>query len=330
MCALPFHVRRRQVSPAASMVEPIVVATHEQRPLTRRGGRALDFLLRPSSQASNASQRQRHRQQRDGGVPTQTRQVVAIVSSEEEEKPAVAPFGTDLAAWLEWKGAEAESAQLLASKVAGRQQQLAAADPEEEAKRARARLAHELRVVKDRRSGVLHKPWAFFTPYLMALRLCIGLPIGTGYSRVFPWLIVGDFATASDENTLLTLRVSHLWNCAAELPELRDDRFVTDKIYLKPRIEQSISSHWITVFNSLDRVQTCRGCAFLYCNNGGDRSPAVVVAYLMYRWRILLADAFTFVLLSRPSAMPNRQYMMALAQYEVRSPRWSKRCCTCF
>lgn len=337
------------MSPAA-LIEPSGVASYERQTLTRRGGRSVD-ALRSDAFASDASNPQRQKSQLYD-VPTQTRIVQAVVTSANEEAPALAPFGADPATWAVWASLNADSSQSLWH--SGASLGNTHIDPEEEEKRARAKAAHEYRVVKvcvlgsvfttiqlvfffgwfcivlvigaddygstspqDRRSGALHKPWAIYTPYLMALRLWIGLPIGTGYSRIFPWLYVGDFAAASDEDTMLTLRVTHLWTCAAELPELRSNGFVTDKIYLKAKLEHSIAAHWHVVFSSLDRVQTCRGCAFLYCTTGGDRSAAVVVAYLMFRWRILLGDAFYFVILSRPTMMPSRQYMVELARYEV-------------
>ncbi|QLL34167.1 hypothetical protein HG536_0G00240 [Torulaspora globosa] len=59
------------------------------------------------------------------------------------------------------------------------------------------------------------------------------------------------------------------------------------------------------------------GAAFIHCQAGVSRSAAFVIAYLMYRYGLVLKTALHAVRRKRPSAYPNENFMEQLAIYEA-------------
>ncbi len=61
----------------------------------------------------------------------------------------------------------------------------------------------------------------------------------------------------------------------------------------------------------------CNKKVFVHCSAGASRSPTIVIAYLIWRNKMTLNDAFNLVKEKRPIIQPNPGFLQQLKQFEI-------------
>jgi atypical dual specificity phosphatase len=78
-----------------------------------------------------------------------------------------------------------------------------------------------------------------------------------------------------------------------------------------------ILEHFPSCNNFLDEaMDSSEGKALVHCQAGVSRSPSVVIAYLMYKNKLTLSEAYNFVIARRTYIKPNFGFMHQLCLYE--------------
>lgn len=131
-----------------------------------------------------------------------------------------------------------------------------------------------------------------------------------------PFLYLGDWKLAADVDTLRSMGVTHLLNCAREVPVY----YTLAKKVLHLRMDDSPSFPIDTYFNDAiafieDAYHTTpNGVVYVHCAAGISRSATIVLAYMVYKG-VKLNDAISMLKVARPIVHPNHGFLSRLAAY---------------
>ena len=102
-----------------------------------------------------------------------------------------------------------------------------------------------------------------------------------------------------------------------ELPKGRYSYRVKTKHILADDSERyNIRYNFDEAFRFIEDATSRGGRVLVHCAMGISRSATIVIAYLMYKYRVPLSTAFDFVKSRRPEINPNPGFMNTLQQFE--------------
>jgi len=136
-----------------------------------------------------------------------------------------------------------------------------------------------------------------------------------------PVLYLGPGRDAANLSDLLAVNVSHILNCADDVENFHDGRFIYKNLMIADFGQDKGSARTFR-----DAAEFCRGAAagsdgddciagvvLIHCANGTNRSPTVAVAVVMQLWGLSLREAWTIVKRARPAVLPmsdNREQLL--------------------
>ncbi|XP_059412840.1 dual specificity protein phosphatase 16-like [Carassius carassius] len=135
-------------------------------------------------------------------------------------------------------------------------------------------------------------------------------------SRILPHLYLGA-ETDVTQDALSDRGISYVLNVSRCCPQ---PSFLPQSQYLRIPIDDSLRDdllHWIPqALHFIDGAMSC-GCSVLvHCAAGISRSPALAVAYVMYRLKMDLDHAYRFVKERRPTISPNFNFLGQLQLFQ--------------
>ena len=118
----------------------------------------------------------------------------------------------------------------------------------------------------------------------------------------------------SFDSSLLT----QVLNVAMELPVHNrfNFRVKTKQIMADDSQSYNIRYNFEEAFKFIEDARSKGGRVLVHCAMGISRSATIVLAYLMYKYRVPLNTAYEFVKARRPEINPNPGFMTILQQYE--------------
>ncbi|KAG2825740.1 hypothetical protein PC118_g4727 [Phytophthora cactorum] len=105
-------------------------------------------------------------------------------------------------------------------------------------------------------------------------------------------VLLGSRENAEDSRLLNMLGITHICNCATQIGNSFEAKFIK-------------------------RVERLRGRVLIHCISGVSRSPALLIAYLMIDKKIPLLEAYNMVKRKRHIVQPNQAFRLQLAKYEL-------------
>lgn len=159
------------------------------------------------------------------------------------------------------------------------------------------------------------------TSELLGLLLRNRRPTGP-FNEVWPGIYIGDAHTAQDKPALLGLGVTHVLN-AADGPSHIDTGpgFYSDTCIRYHGVEApdskdfDLSPYFHPAADFIHEGLAQRGKVFVHCARGISRSAALVLAYLMIRERLPLAEAVVEVRRHR-NILPNAGFLSQLCHLD--------------
>lgn len=137
-----------------------------------------------------------------------------------------------------------------------------------------------------------------------------------GASQVLDWLYVGSRFAVTSRAALEQLGVSFVLSCC-ERSQLLDDRGLrTLALELQDVPGEQLAPHLGKAFEFLDEARSSGAWCLVHCVAGVSRSPAVVLAYLVAREGLSLAQAWDIVQTRRQVAQPSRSFVKQLIEFE--------------
>jgi dual specificity MAP kinase phosphatase len=139
-------------------------------------------------------------------------------------------------------------------------------------------------------------------------------------SQILPYLYIGNKHDAENRQILSSSHITHVLNVTSHIPlYFENDVTVT---YLRVPASDSGSQNLKQYFDvAIEFIESVRcaaegQCILVHCQAGVSRSPTLVLAYIMARYKLSLLDAFAFVKSRRQIIAPNFNFMGQLFDFE--------------
>ncbi|DAZ93633.1 TPA: LOW QUALITY PROTEIN: hypothetical protein N0F65_007967 [Lagenidium giganteum] len=147
-------------------------------------------------------------------------------------------------------------------------------------------------------------------------------------SVILDHVILGGSTHAHDHNYLFQSGVTHIINCASQVPNKFEGEFIYLKLNLQDSMEEDLIPHFQPVAKFIRRIERLRGRVLIHCISGKansstnlcswwwlriSRSPSLLVAYLMIDKKMRLIDAYNLVRRKRKNVQPNQAFRLQLA-----------------
>lgn len=135
-------------------------------------------------------------------------------------------------------------------------------------------------------------------------------------TKVLPYLYLGTEWNASNYDSLINDRVTHILNVSSEVDNFFPDTFK----YLNIRVLDIEDTDLLKEFDRTNKfIQEAKEqgtSCFVHCKMGVSRSASVVIAYLMKESDLNYERAFSFVKQKRSCINPNDSFKTQLKTYE--------------
>jgi len=137
-------------------------------------------------------------------------------------------------------------------------------------------------------------------------------------SKILDWLYLGDVDDAHSHSWLHKHGITHVLNCAEELPNFHKECFVYMHCKLDDDPEQSLKNCLTRTFNFIEKARkTKNGRVLVHCYAGISRSASIVIHYLMRYYGMSFEQAKQFVKSKRSKIDPNKGFKHQLRQIEM-------------
>jgi hypothetical protein len=135
-------------------------------------------------------------------------------------------------------------------------------------------------------------------------------------SRVRGSLFIGNSAAASNLALLKNNGISHVLICCSEVGPAFPEKLEYKKLNIQETFDFNIAAFFEEAFEFIDAAYSNGHGVLVHCMQGQSRSPTIMTAYLMKKFRMSASKAFQLVLQKHPSAQPNGGFMEQLNNYE--------------
>jgi hypothetical protein len=140
-------------------------------------------------------------------------------------------------------------------------------------------------------------------------------------SRITGAIFVGGARVARDKHVLLQSGITHVLNCAGVSCE---DYFPSDFTYrtlmLRDTGREDITPYLNCALDFMLGAIQSGGKVFVHCVKGISRSPAVIIAYLMWHENMTFENAHARMKLARPISDPNAGFIFQLREWADTMP----------
>jgi protein-tyrosine phosphatase len=125
-------------------------------------------------------------------------------------------------------------------------------------------------------------------------------------------IYLGDFRAADDKNILLDNGITHIINCARDIPEVYQDTFSYLSLNLRDANSQDLTEAIIVSLKFIENAKK----VFIHCKQGVSRSASIVLAYLIKEKDMSYDSALEKVIMKRHCVNPNPGFEAQLRYLE--------------
>ena len=126
-------------------------------------------------------------------------------------------------------------------------------------------------------------------------------------------IYLGDFRTADNINILRQYNITHIINCAFNLPNRYPDQITYKRLNLRDEPDQPITQRLEEAYKFIKENKDKN--IFVHCVFGKSRSASVVIFYVMKEKKLNFQDAKNFVKNIRNIVEPNSGFESELNRY---------------
>eukprot|EP00899_Mesostigma_viride_P005029 jgi/Mesvir1/14527/Mv05220-RA.2 len=136
-------------------------------------------------------------------------------------------------------------------------------------------------------------------------------------SRIEEGLYIGGDAVARNRDILRGCKISHVLNCAGPAcPEYYAGELQYKTLWMLDTNTEDLLCILYDAFDYIESARASGGSLLVHCSQGVSRSPALVVAYLMWKRGLGYDDAYARVKASRAVANPNIGFACQLLHWQ--------------
>ncbi len=152
--------------------------------------------------------------------------------------------------------------------------------------------------------------------------LAMGIHKGSGPTLVTNHIALGGRDDAANGDLLFKMGITHILNCARQLPNPHEfskkHKFVYLKIPLMDDEEEDILVVMDQARQFIKRVEDLRGRVLVHCIAGASRSVTVVILYCMLQHKMPLRQIYEYIKAIRPQIAVNDGFKMQLIMTEIK------------
>ena len=141
--------------------------------------------------------------------------------------------------------------------------------------------------------------------------------MSAGPSRILPFLYLGSAVDARSATKLSVLGVSRILNVSDSARFEDDPRIVLKHIHVSDFGDTNLAPVFSACNEFIAAAKSEGATILVHCRHGQNRSPTVVLAYLMEREEMSLKDAYHLVSTARPRLAVHEAYFEQLRQVEI-------------
>lgn len=131
-------------------------------------------------------------------------------------------------------------------------------------------------------------------------------------SKIFDQLYLGSKFEASDEDWLSSHHITHIVNCAIELPSYFPGKYSYLNLKLDDIPTQSLYHVLEKSFNFILEAIGRGGVVFVHCAAGVSRSASIVIYFIMKTKDLSFGEALKYVRSKRSIVNPNQGFVLQL------------------
>ena len=135
-------------------------------------------------------------------------------------------------------------------------------------------------------------------------------------SPILAGLYLGSEWNASDYDTLVANRISHVLNVSTEVDNFFPDHFAYHNVPVQDVESVDLVKEFAKTHAFIRRARDSGGACLVHCKMGVSRSATIVLAYLMKELDWSYATALDFVKAKRARVRPNDAFRQQLLMYE--------------
>ena len=137
-----------------------------------------------------------------------------------------------------------------------------------------------------------------------------------GPSQILPFLFLGSFMDGRNTDQLKRIGVSRVLNVSDSARFVDDPEFHIRHIPISDFGDTNLVDVFGKCFDVIATAKAADTKILVHCRHGQNRSPAVVLAYLVERERMSLKEAYAIVIAARPKIAVHESYFEQLQALE--------------
>jgi len=135
--------------------------------------------------------------------------------------------------------------------------------------------------------------------------------------EVMPGLFVGNLRASKEREFLEAHGVTHILIVANDVAPEFPKRFKYKIVNVDDSTEDDLAQHFERSCKFIDKARRS-GAVLAHCHAGISRSPAVAIAYLMYKDHFTFDEALKLMKSKDPLIEPNEAFVAQLRAWETR------------
>jgi len=128
------------------------------------------------------------------------------------------------------------------------------------------------------------------------------------------YIYISDYHIANNSEILNWIGITHIINCAKEIPDYHNDKFTYLNLGLLDT-DDDILKCKSDVVTFIDSIKN--GKLLVHCAAGISRSPAIVIMYLMTKLNLCYSHAHSYIKEKRSFINPNHNYVKQLTNSQT-------------
>jgi len=138
-------------------------------------------------------------------------------------------------------------------------------------------------------------------------------------TEILPHIFVGNALDAQNQDRLREYGITHIINSTPDLPCFSEQQYQYLRIAILDLPSANIRKHFDSAIQFIDEALCRKGNNVLvHCSAGISRSPTLVLAYMIKKYRMTLDEAFSKMRSLRQIVDPNMSFVMQLREWEKR------------
>ena len=136
-------------------------------------------------------------------------------------------------------------------------------------------------------------------------------------SHIFPWIYLGNYINANDNEEIKILKIKYILNCSLEINLFNlppDVKYC--HLDIVDNAKTNLLQYFDRAFSFIETARKNKGNILIHCKLGISRSTSILIAYMIKYFGFNVKKALEFIKSKRKQVNPNQGFMFQLFTYE--------------